>query len=44
MNHPWDFVNAAYVVSSVGLVALAASVLWSLRTWSKRAQELERGG
>ena len=43
MNRPWDFVTAAYIASGVGLLCLIASVLWSLRKWSARARELERG-
>ena len=42
MNHPWDFVRAAYIVSGIGLAGLIVAVVWSLRKWAARARELER--
>jgi hypothetical protein len=42
MNHPWDFVAAAYIVSAIGLVGVTAAALYSLRKWSARARALER--
>lgn len=42
MNHPWDFIRAAYIISGIGLVGLVVAVIWRLRTWSARARDLER--
>jgi len=35
----WDFIEAAYAVTIVGLLVLTLSVVFNLMRWAKRARE-----
>ena len=38
----WPFIEAAYAVTLVGLLALTLAIFLQLRSWARRAREEEK--